>query len=110
MLSEQACRDRVWERDESKDRATGVLLDRASGQGQVHHLKGRRVMPEWVRDPDHQVLLSVEHHRLATGVWGGRLLQLRDPDHPNLPATDATKPILFIRVDKHGLELWRRIR
>jgi len=66
-------------------------------------------MPEWKRDPTRIVLLSVEAHRLCTGVWGGKLLLLRDPDHPTEPASDATKPILFIRVDRRGTELWKRI-
>ena len=110
MLSEQACRDRVWERDESKCRATGQWLNRQNGDGEVHHLRGRNVMPEWKRLPEKQILLGREMHRLATGVIGGKLLLLRDPDHPTEPASDATKPILFIRVDRRGSELWRRVR
>lgn len=79
-------------------------------QGDVHHLKGRNVMPEWKRDPDHQILLSRYLHRLVTGDWGGRLLRLYDAADPEMPATDATKPILFVRKDKNGVILWTKIR
>lgn len=113
-MTEDACRQLVWQREGSRDRATGQLLERTHDdpryRGEVHHLRGRRVRPEWARDPDHQILLSAANHRLATGVWGGKLLKLRDPDNPDQPATDATKPILFIRVDPCGRELWRRLR
>ena len=115
-MTEAQCRAIVWDRDEGKDRATGIPVYRAheclnlQHLGEVHHLKGRRVMPEWKKDPDRQVLLSHAHHELATGTWGGKLLKLLDPDDPTMPATDARKPILFVRVDKHGTELWRTIR
>ncbi len=113
-MTAQQCRAAVWARDDGRDRASGHLLARwslfASLQGEVHHLKGRRVKPEWKTDPDHQILLSRENHRLATGVWGGKLLTCWDPEDPTQPATDATRPILFIRRDAKGVELWRTIR
>ncbi len=104
----------MWERDGWLDRATGQPVSHdgfnADHLGEVHHLAGRRVRPEWVLDSDRQVLLSRSMHCLATGVWGGRLLKLLDPEDPTQKATDATKPILFVRVDPKGVELWRTIR
>lgn len=114
MLSEKACRDEVWRRAGDRCRCSGDVLERnsqySSLRGEVHHLKGRNVRPDWKRDPDHQILLSKYLHLLATGVWGGRLLRLFDPDDPEMPATDATKPILFVRKDKNGVVLWTKIR
>ncbi len=113
-VTEATCRALVWKRDQDKDRATGQELFHEHHdprfRGEVHHLSGRRVRPEWVTDPNRQVLLSVENHKLATGVWGGKLLVLLDSDDPTSPATDATKPIVFVRKERRGRELWRTIR
>lgn len=78
--------------------------------GVVHHLCGRRVRPEWRNDPTHQILISQELHELTHGVWGGKLLLMLDPDDPTQPAVDALRPILFIRRERSGQELWRHIR
>lgn len=79
-------------------------------RGEVHHLRGRRVAPEWKFDPHRQILLSLEMHRFATGVWGGKLLKVLDAEDPTQAATDARLLILFIRSDPRGHEVWRHIR
>lgn len=111
-LTPEQFRARVWERDGGRDRATGQILykEHASAfcRGQVCHLKGRRVRPEWKVDPDRAVLLSDENHQLSD-ARGGRLLRLTDPVTGE-PATDASKPIRFTRVDRNGFVMWSRIR
>lgn len=114
MPSPAKCREIVWERDQRTCRCCGDPVEpdgfRPQFIGQVHHLKGRRVAPEWKTDPDRQILVCLWSHRLITGVWGGKLIRLMDPDDPTMPAVDATKKILWVRKDKNGVELWRMIR
>lgn len=112
---DKAFRDAVWARDAGRDRATGAPLVKAlpnsdvpaERRGEVCHLRGRRVMPEWRYDPARAILLSAQHHELSD-ARGGRLLRIVDAK--GLPATDATKPLTFIRLDRAGRELWRRTR
>jgi len=63
-------------------------------------------MPEWLTDPDHAILLSAENHWWSDGR-GGYLLKMLDPKTGE-PATDATKPIRFIRSTRSGQILWQR--
>lgn len=111
-LSPKAFRDRVWRRDRSRSRASGLRLERGHSsmtlRGEVCHLKGRRVRPEWLTDPDHAILLSAFEHWLSDGR-GGRLLRFYDPQTSE-PATDATKPISFVLRDRQGKVLWSRVR
>ena len=101
--AEDRCRDAVWKREKNLDRATGKLLTRSDvdpdKRGEVCHLKGRRVKPEWRLDPHHQILLSATNHQLSD-ARGGKLLQIL--------GTDALKALTFIRRDKTGKVLWRR--
>lgn len=103
QTAEDRCRDAVWKREKNLDRATGKPLTRGAvnpdERGEVHHLKGRRVKPEWRTDPRHQVLLSATLHQLSE-ARGGKLLQI--------VGTDAVKALTFIRRDAKGKELWRR--
>lgn len=110
-LTPEQFRDWVWLRDRECDRATGQHLFRshsdANFRGQVAHLKGRRVRPEWLTDPNHAILLSDSNHQLSD-ARGGRLLRLTDPETGE-PATDGTKPIRFTRIDREGKTLWSRL-
>jgi hypothetical protein len=109
-LSAAKMRAEVWKRHGGRDRATGELLNRTDTNwatlGEVCHLKGRRVMPEWLTDPDHAILLSKVNHILSDGR-GGYLLKMLDPTTGE-PATDATQPIRFVWVMKNGTVLWER--
>ena len=111
-LSPEAFRDAVWLRDHGRSRASGLQLfrnhDSMTLRGEVCHLKGRRVMPEWATDPARALLLSGHEHWLSDGR-GGRLLRLYDPETMD-PATDASKPILFVLKDRHGRVVWERTR
>ncbi len=111
-LTEKQFRDAVWIRDEGKDRATGLPLVRGAAtwdtEGQVCHLKARRVMPEWARDPDRAILLSARNH-MFSDARGQCRLKLTDPETGE-PATDARKPIRFTMYDKEGLPLWTSVR
>lgn len=48
-----------------------------------HHLKGRRVMPEWVSKPERIITVTREEHDLITAGW------------IVVEGTDARKPIFF---------------
>ena len=102
--ADEIFRAAVWARDKGRDRATGQPLAKQSPdsekRGEVHHLGGRNVKPEWRTDPKRGVLLSAFHHELANTL-GGKLLKI--------VGTDANKPLTFIRYDARGNELWRRI-
>lgn len=108
---EDKARSAVWARDKGRDRATGKPLKRNSAnpdeRGEWCHLKGRRVKPEWKTDPRRQILLSATNHQLSDGR-GGYLLKILNPK-TLAPATDGNAPILFIRYNPKGVELWRRI-
>lgn len=101
-----AFRAEVWRLDEGRDRATGKPVFRCSPDpdrhGEVAHLKGRRVRPEWLTDPKRAILLSRTNHKLHHAAGrGGTLLEII--------GTDARKPLTFIRRDWDGKVLWRRI-
>jgi hypothetical protein len=108
----KAFRDAVWERAAGRDSATGQTLKRHTGDfgewGEVHHLKGRNVRPEWAFEPIHAVLLSAANHRLAD-ARGGYRLKPTDPETGD-PAVDASKPIRWTLYDKAGNVEWSRIR
>ena len=112
-LTAEAFRDEVWRRAAGRSRLTGNRLFRRRdvptiSRGEVCHLKCRRVRPEWITDPNHAILLSAEEHRLSDHR-GGRLLWILDPETKD-PATDATKPILFVMRTVDGRILWERLR
>lgn len=111
-LSPKHFRDAVWTRDKGFSRASGQLLVRGDPsmtvRGEVCHLRGRNVMPEWATDPDRAILLSAFEHWLSDGR-GGRLLRFYDPQTSE-PATDATKPIAFVLRDRQGRTVWSRVR
>ena len=103
-------REAVWARDAGRDRATGDLLDKLgldwTRMGEVCHLFGRNVRPEWATDPDRAVLLSCANHILSDGR-GGYRLRMCDPV-TGARADDASKPIRFTLYDKEGHILWTR--
>lgn len=105
-------REMVWTRDGGRDRATGQLLVLGSPihvlRGEVHHLMGRNVRPEWELEPTRAVLLSAFNHELADGR-GGYRLKATDPETGE-KATDASKPIRWTLYDKQGNVEWSRIR
>jgi hypothetical protein len=106
-------RKRVWVRDAGRDRCTGEPLSNTADSwdtlGDVCHLKGRRVMPEWVTDPARAILLSRTNHILSDHR-GGYRLKLTDPETGE-PATDATKKIKFtLYASDQKTVLWTRIR
>jgi hypothetical protein len=102
---EEAFRKEVWRLHANLDRATGQYLKKQAidpeQRGEVAHLKGRRVRPEWKTDPQRAILLSAFHHALShrVGLTGRKLLEFI--------GTDSRKPITFIRRDLYGTELWR---
>jgi hypothetical protein len=102
----------VWLRDSGRDRATGEPLSKTDPSpdrlGQVCHLRGRRVMPEWATDPARALLLSDTNHRLSD-ARGGKLLTLTDPETGE-PAEDASRPICFTLRRWDGTVVWRRTR
>lgn len=110
-LSPKAFREAVWKRDGGKDRATGERVYASASSpidiGQVCHLKGRRVMPEWATDPKRALLMSARNHWWSDGR-GNYRLKLTDPETGE-PATDASRPIRFTMHDKDGNVLWSRI-
>ena len=101
----------VWARDGGRDRATGQSVSKSDCSwdrlGEVAHLYGRNVRPEWATDPDRALLLSHVMHILSDGR-GGYRLKLYDP-LTGERATDASKPIEFTLYDRAGRILWNRI-
>ena len=75
--------------------------------GEVAHLYGRNVRPEWATDPDRALLLSRTMHILSDGR-GGYLLKMTDSETGER-ADDASKPIRFTLYDRAGWILWTRI-
>lgn len=55
----------------------------ASNRREHHHLKGRRVMPEWVNNPERIITVSAAAHQLITAGW------------IVVEGTDARKPCFF---------------
>jgi hypothetical protein len=108
----KAFREMVWTRDGGRDRATGELVVLGSPlsflRGEVHHLKGRNVMPEWKYEPMRAVLLSASNHELAD-ARGGYRLKATDPETGD-PAVDASKPMRWTLYDTAGQVQWTRVR
>lgn len=104
-------REQVWLLAGGIDRFTGRLLYRVHSdpakRGQVCHLKGRRVMPEWKFDANHAILLSDANHQLSD-ARGNHRLRMTDPETGE-PATDARKPIKFTLLDREGYLQTERI-
>jgi hypothetical protein len=77
----------VNERDRNLCWVTGAHLDPAAvdprNRREHHHLKGRRVRPEWVTRPERIILVSALAHDLITKGWIA------------VEGTDARKPIFF---------------
>jgi len=65
-------------------------------------------MPEWKTDPLRALLMSGHEHWLSD-ARGGNLLKLYD-EQTGEPATDASKPILFVLSDRQGKVVWTRVR
>lgn len=105
-MSPVAFRKAVWDRDGGRCRATGQRLER--GQGDVAHLKCRRVRPDWKTDPDRAILLSAEMHRLSD-ARGNNRLTLADLD-TGLAPEDARKLIRFTLRDRDGRVVWSVVR
>lgn len=109
--AEEAARAAVWLRDKSHDRATGKPLKKGGidpdTRGECHHLQGRNVAPAMREKAEGMILLSAHNHILADGR-GGYRLKMFDPKTGE-PATDGSKPILFVMFKKDGTEDWRRI-
>ena len=101
----------VWVRDDGRDRATGQPLSKSDPNwdylGEVCHLRGRNVKPEWATEPDRALLLSRTHH-IASDGRGGNRLRMTDPVTEER-AEDASKPIRFTLYDYEGRILWTRI-
>jgi len=111
LSAERHFRTQVWSLGGGLDRFTGQLLFIAHAdpnkRGQVCHLKGRRVMPEWRLDPHRAILLSDTHHQLSDSRGNNRL-KITDPETGE-PASDARKPIKFTLLDKDGFVIAERI-
>ena len=110
-LSPSQFREAVWKRDGGLDRATGRPLSKTDPNwdylGDVCHLFGRRVRPEWKLDPDRALLLSRSSHILSDGRGNYRLkiLDLESGER----ATDATRRLRFVCYDRdHETVLWQR--
>ncbi len=77
----------VNRRDGNKCRATGVLLDPraadAKRRREHHHLRGRRVRPDWRERPERICLVSTAVHELINASW------------IDVEGTDARKPLFF---------------
>ena len=105
-------RDAVWIRDGGRNRVTGLPLERGTAyrsnlRGEVCHLKGRRVMPEWKTDPKRAILMSGYHHALSDHR-GGCLLKLTDPITEE-PAINGDKPIRFTLYHRDGSVKWTTV-
>jgi hypothetical protein len=116
-LSPEEFRRQVWIREGGRDRCSGQPVSNVATDydslGDVCHLKGRRVMPEWLTDPRRAVLMSRSNHILSD-ARGGYRLKLTDPETGE-SATDAgivgePKPIRFTLHDSKGKVLWSRVR
>lgn len=111
LNADRRFRDAVWAKADGVDRSTGRPVYRvhadADKRGQVCHLKGRRVRPEWKRDPNRAIVMSDTQHQLSD-ARGGRRLKLTDPETSE-PATDARKPIKFTLYDNDGSVISERI-
>ena len=111
-LSDKDFRLAVWENERGRDRATGQILYKSHPnvhrRGQVCHLKGRRVRPDWKTDPNRAVLLSDFHHQLSDHR-GGNLLKLTEPETGE-PATDARLPIRCTLYRRDGSVVWSHVR
>ena len=110
-MSPAQFRDAVWARDGGVDRATGQPLSRTDcswdRHGDVCHLFGRRVKPEWATDPDRAILMSRKNHMLSDGRGGSRL-KILDAE-TGLRPLDATRRLRFICYDRdHETILWTR--
>jgi hypothetical protein len=106
-------RDAIWDRDGGRSRASGAVLERQSiddkRRGECAHLIARSVDPAHKLEPWAGVLLSAEEHRLSdprtAGAVGKRLLLIEPADPGGELRGD--RELTFIRVDRHGRELWR---
>ena len=111
-LSPAQFRAAVWKRDGGMDRATGRMLSQRLDsawdyRGDVCHLFGRRVRPEWATDPDRAILMSRINHILSDGRGGYRLKILDAKTGER--ATDATRKLRFVCYDRdHTTVLWMR--
>lgn len=110
-LTAKAFRAAVWLRDGGRCRADGSILEKQHVdnrlRGEVAHLRGRRVMPAWLREPQRAVLLSAANHMASDGRGNNRLT-MTDPETGE-KADDGTKKIRFTMHDKVGTILWSRI-
>jgi hypothetical protein len=83
--------DDAYAKVDTRDKGVSWVTGRATVKGspdarnrrERHHLRGRRVMPEWKYDPDHIITVTAEEHALITN---GKL---------DVEGDDATKPIFF---------------
>jgi hypothetical protein len=83
----RAAYEEVDRRDGGFCRVTGRYTQpgavAAESRREHHHLKGRRVRPEWVTDPKRIITVSREVHEYLTG----HLIEVE--------GDDATKPLFF---------------
>jgi hypothetical protein len=107
-------RDAIWDRDESRSRASGVVLDRTSlderRRGECAHLVSRSAAPEIKFRVENGVLLSAEEHRLSdprTAGAAGRALLLIEPFGRD-GELRGDRTLTFTRVDATGHVLWTR--
>ena len=108
LKAEQACRAKVWKRDQGRSRASGTPVvkghDSELQRGEVAHIRSRSASPAKKWDPDNCVLLTAEEHRLSDPrtAPGGRVL-LR------IKGTNAQKVLTFSRLDPvDGHVMWSR--
>lgn len=77
----------VDKRDQNRCRATGATLAPAAvdpkQRREHHHLRGRRVRPDWIYRPERICLVSAFVHDLITRGW------------IEVEGTDARKPLFF---------------
>jgi len=100
----RALRDRIWERDGGRSRASGSILQRGHAidvlRGEVCHVQSRGSEPSRSMDPTNCLLMSAWEHALSD-ARGGYRLKLTDP-LTGEPALDATKRIKFTLFRKDG--------
>lgn len=89
-------------RDANRCRATGTLVHPRSAdpkrRREHHHLRGRRVRPEWREQPERICLVSAFVHDLITRGWIA------------VEGVDASKPLFFHWTDlatSHPIKLKR---